>query len=87
MSPAAASRTWLAIFLAFSIITSEACFSAEPPIVIDARAVGAAAEADLIGVALDHADGVEVDAEPFHQHLGVDGLVALAVVVGARRRW
>ena len=48
-----------------------------------ARAVGAAAEADLVGVALDHADGVEIDAEPLRHHLGIDGLVALAVIVGA----
>ena len=48
-----------------------------------ARAVGAASEADRVGVALDHAHGVEIDAEPFRHHLGVDGLVALAVAVGA----
>ena len=49
-----------------------------------ARAEAAAAERDLVGVALDHADPLERQAEPVVQHLRVHRLVALAVGEGAR---
>ena len=48
-----------------------------------ARAVGAAPDRHLVGVALDEADDLERHAEPFVHHLRVDGLVALAVRMGA----
>ena len=48
-----------------------------------ARAAGAAAPLELGGVALNDADLLERDAEAVVQHLGVGGLVALAVGLGA----
>ena len=48
-----------------------------------ARAVAAAADRHLVGVALHEADVLERHAEPFGHHLRVDGLVALAVRVRA----
>ena len=44
-----------------------------------ARAAGAHAERDRVGVALDELDPLRIDAEPVHQDLRLDGGVALAV--------
>ena len=50
-----------------------------------ARAAGAAAHPQYVGVALDHADVVGIDAQPFADDLLVDGLVPLALLRGAHR--
>ena len=48
-----------------------------------ARAIGAAADRNLVGVALNEADRIKRHAEPFVHHLRVDCLMALAVGMGA----
>ena len=48
-----------------------------------ARAIAAAADRHGVGVALDIADVLERHAEPFRGHLRIDGLVSLAVRMGA----
>src|SRR5215469_4998633 len=44
-----------------------------------ARAIGAAADRDLVGIGLGKADLLSRYAEPLRYHLGIGGLVALAV--------
>ena len=48
-----------------------------------ARSVCPPAKWNVIGIALNQADALEVDAEPFRDHLGIHSLVALSVIVGA----
>src|SRR3546814_13180690 len=43
------------------------------------RAAGAVAAGDQVGIALENADAVHVDAEPGGDDLGIGGLVTLAV--------
>ena len=58
------------------------------PLAIDrARAAGAAAEQQLVAVALQEADALERNAEPAHQHLRERRGVALAVIERAGDRW
>ena len=78
ISASAASSRCAAICLPLAISLSAACASAAPPTGKRARPAGAAAKADRIGVALQHPDLVERQAELFGGELGVGGLVPLA---------
>ena len=86
MSAAAVSNTWAANVLPRSITMSEASLIAMPCGGQRARAAGAAAGLDPVGVALDDADLLERHAQPLVQDLGVGGVVALAVGLGADQR-
>ena len=83
MSAAAASNTWAAKALPRSITRSDGVVDRDALGGERARAAGAAAGLDPVGVALDDADLLERHVQPLVQHLGVGGVVALAVGLGA----
>ena len=82
-SPADASSRWAAISLPLSTILSAARSSARAADGDRARAEGAGAVRNRIGVALDDLDLLDRDAELRRQDLREGGGVALAVIVGA----